>query len=186
MKKINVRLMVLAIIILLAGLSRLVVHFHNFTPIGAMALFGGVYFSDKWKAYLLPLASLFISDLLLQGIVYGGQYGFPLYDGWYWVYGIFVVIVAMGTLVKKTSFTNIVLLSIGASVAHWVISDFGVWMSGMNPLYTKDWNGLVLCYTMALPFLQNFLLGTLMYSAIFFGVFEFAQRRFPSLATKLV
>src|SRR5690349_4806804 len=84
MKKINIRFSVLLLMVLLAGLSRTAIQVYNFTPIAAMALFGGAYFSEKWKAFLWPLVSLFLGDLIIQGIIYKGQYGFPLYQGWYW------------------------------------------------------------------------------------------------------
>lgn len=183
MKKLNLRFSVLAFMIILAGISRLIVHIPNFTPIGAMALFGGAYFSDRWKAYLMPLMSLFLSDMIIQGVFYEGQYGFPLYQGWYWVYGTFVLIVFFGQwIIKKVTVGNVLMASIAASLAHWIITDFWVWQMGCTTtVYTKDWNGFVLCYKMAIPCLQGFLLGTLAYSAVFFGIFEIAQRQFPVL-----
>ena len=186
-KKIPVRFYVLAAMVVVAGLSRLVVHLDNFTPIGAMALFGGAYFSSKWKAYLLPLISLFISDLVIQGIVLQGKYGFPLYDGWYWVYGTFALIVLTGNyIIRKVTISNILIASIAAALGHWIITDFWVWYSGCNStLYTKDLKGFILCYTMAVPYMINFLLGTLFYSALLFGTFELAQKRFPILSKPL-
>ena len=182
MQKLNLRFSILSVIMILAGMCRLLVHIPNFTPIGAMALFGGAYFSDKWKAYLMPLMSLFLSDMIIQGIFYQGKYGFPLYEGWYWVYGTFALIVFFGQwIIKKVNVGNVLLASITASLAHWIITDFWVWNSGCNAMYTKDWNGFVLCYTMAIPYLQGFLMATLAYSGLFFGIFEIAQRRFPAL-----
>lgn len=183
-KKIHVRFYMLAVMIIIAGLSRLVIHIDNFTPVGAMALFGGAYFSNRWKAYLMPLFSLFLSDLILQGIIYEGQYGFPLYEGWYWVYGTFALIVLTGNMViKKVSVVNVLLASLIAALAHWLITDFWVWHSELNlALYPKTMDGLILCYTMAVPYLKNFFLSTVVYSAILFGLFELAQYRFPILS----
>lgn len=184
MKKINLRFSVLLLMVLITGLSRMIIQIDNFTPIGAMALFGGAYFSDRWKAFLLPLVSLFLSDMLIQGVIYKGQFGFPLYESWYYVYGTFALIVLFGTwMLKKVTVKNILLAAIVSSLAHWIITDFGVWMSGCNlSVYTKDLNGFILCYTMALPYLKDFMLGTLFYSAILFGAFEWAQRKYPALA----
>ena len=175
--------------ILIAGLSRIVVHVDNFTPIGAMALFGGTYFSERWKAFLLPLISLFLSDMIIQGMIHQGKYGFPLYESWYYVYGTFALIVLFGKwILKKVNIKNILLAGVAASLAHWIITDFGVWVSGCNvSVYTKDLKGFLLCYYMAIPYLGGFLAGTLFYSAILFGVFEWAQRKYPVLAqTQLV
>ena len=42
-------------------------HLPNFTPVGALALFAGVYIAPKTKwALCLPLAVLFLSDLKLS------------------------------------------------------------------------------------------------------------------------
>ena len=59
LQKINLRNSLLVLMIIIAGASRLINFTHlnswsNFTPVGAMALFGGAYFSDKWKAFLVP------------------------------------------------------------------------------------------------------------------------------------
>ena len=47
----------------------------NFTLIGAMGLFGGAYFTKKWKAILFPVLTLFVSDLIIQSFVFNGKYG---------------------------------------------------------------------------------------------------------------
>jgi len=71
------RLAVIAGIILAAALFRLVPHWPNFTPVAAIALFGGTYLHKKYLAFLVPLTALFISDLILgfhpvMGWVYAG------------------------------------------------------------------------------------------------------------------
>src|SRR5207247_2925737 len=58
------RFTVLAAMILAAAASRLIPHPPNFTPIAAIALFGGAQFSSKRAALLVPLAGLFLSDLV--------------------------------------------------------------------------------------------------------------------------
>lgn len=183
-KKINIQFVVLAAMVVIAGFSRLVVHIDNFTPLGAMCIFGGAYFTDKWKAYLTPLITLFLSDLVIQGVVYQGKYGFPLYEGWYWIYGAFALIVFVGNyVVKHVSIVSIVLASCIAALTHWIVTDFGVWLGAANGIYTKDFNGFILCYTMAIPYMLKFLMGTLFYSAIMFGVYELVKRKLPIVET---
>ena len=159
----------------------------NFTPIGAMGLFAGAYFSQRGKAFFFPLLTLFISDMVINNVIYGGQYGF-IYDGWYWVYGIFALVVLLGNvLLKKVSLKNIVVASIAAAVTHWVLSDFTVWLSGGTDIRTqlplsRDWAGLQQALAQGFPFMRNFLAGTLAYGAIFFGGFELLKVRFPQLS----
>jgi len=59
------RLSLLTVMILAATAARLIPHPPNFSPIAAMALFGGAASADKRAAFLMPLAGLFLSDLVL-------------------------------------------------------------------------------------------------------------------------
>jgi len=183
-KIINPRTGVLALMILSAGAWRLLISsghspLTNFTPVGAMALFGGCYFSDKWKAYFLPLLTLWLSDLLLSYFVYYHDWRL-FYDGFLWAYGSFALMVLMGTFIKKANINNVILASISAALAHWIITDFGVWMGGH--LYPKTTEGLITCYVAAIPYMKNMLIGNLVFSGIMFGIFELAQRKFPILS----
>src|ERR1035437_7161951 len=70
------RFTMLAGMILAAAASRLIPHPPNFTPIAAIALFGGAQFSSQRAAFFVPLAGLFLSDLVLgfyaiTPVVYG-------------------------------------------------------------------------------------------------------------------
>jgi hypothetical protein len=69
----NKRLMTLSAIVVLAALTRLAPHPPNVTPIAAMALFGGAYFRGRKIAFLLPLAAMLLSDLVLgvRGLRHG-------------------------------------------------------------------------------------------------------------------
>src|SRR5215475_1890811 len=54
-----------AMLVLLAAVLRILPHPWNFTPIGAMALFSGSVFRDKWQKFPFPLAALFAGDLVV-------------------------------------------------------------------------------------------------------------------------
>ena len=47
-------------------------------------------------------------------------------------------------------------------IIFFLVSNFGVWTS--SDLYTKNLEGLITCYTMAIPFLQSSLIGTIIFS----------------------
>ncbi len=192
--KINPRFIVLLFLIVAAVATRFITESKystliNFTPIGAIALFGGAYFSNRWKAILIPMLSLFISDLLINAFYYNGQFGI-MYDGWYWVYGSFILMVFLGAwIIKQVSIQNVLLASAAVSIVHWIISDIGVFLGSCadittGQLYTKDLQGLLKCYLLALPYLKSMFLGTLCYSAIMFSAFELAKRKYPVLALK--
>ncbi len=192
MEKSKLRSALLVILLLAGSLSRIIIPIENFTAIGAIALFSGAYFRNPKMAVGISLLALFISDLLIQGIIWKGKYGFPLYAGWYWVYGTFIVIVLIGKWrIKKVKAGNIFFASVMASLAHWIISDFGVWIGGCTDIttglpFTQDVKGFVKCYYLALPFLKNFFLGTMFYSLVLFGCFEWVQSRLLHLEEESV
>jgi hypothetical protein len=167
-----IRRIVIVSLILLAALSRLVPHLPNVSPITALALFGGVYL-DKKYAFLIPMAALLISDYFL---------GF--YTGLEWVYGSFLAIGCIGLWLRKHEG---VLPTFGASLAgsllFFLVTNFGVWFSS-QVTYPHTLEGLGMCYTAAIPFFRNTLIGDLVYVGSMFGLFELVRRYLPALDKK--
>ena len=184
-QKINIRFGIVSLLILLAAFSRLIPHPPNFTPVGAMALFGAAYFSKRYLALVIPIIAMWLSDLVLNNVIYAQYFdSFVLfYPGFYWTYSAFIVIGLVGFfLLKRTKPQNILIASLSASILFFLLSNFGVWASGM--MYPKDFSGLLACYTAAIPFFQNTLMGDLVYCGVLFGAFEFAQYKLPLLKHK--
>jgi hypothetical protein len=153
-----------AMLILLAAMSRLLPHPANFTPLAAMALAGGVYL-DKRSALLVPLAALFASDLFL---------GF--HDTVLFVYGSFALIGILGLWLRShKTVLPVVGATLAGSAVFFIVTNFGVWLTGGGWNYPKTLQGLVECYVMAIPFLRNTVLGDLVYVGLLFGMFEFAE-----------
>src|SRR4051812_13133151 len=106
LKKINIRNSVLILMIIVAAITRSFNINHisdwvTFTPIGAVALFAGTYFKDKWKAFLVPLLVVFISDLALN---YAWLHKFVWFtNSSIVVYISLTVMVIMGMFVKKVT-----------------------------------------------------------------------------------
>ena len=183
-EKFNPRVAVLLILMIAAAAMRMpnaaqATPWASYTPIGAMGLFGGAYFTSRWKAVAFPLITLFVSDLIINYFVFGGKYGL-MYNGWYIIYSIFALIVFFGKwILQKVSVKNVVIAAVVTALGHWLISDFTVWLAGgtdlrtMTPL-TRDWAGLIQCYTQGFLFMKHFLIGNLVYSGILFGGFELA------------
>jgi hypothetical protein len=148
----------LAIALLVIGiLSRLVYHTPNFTPVLALALFGGVYL-NKRHALIVPLALMVLSDLLI---------GF--HDVIFFTWGSVVLISALGLGVRKQkSFPTILGASILSAVLFFLVTNFGVWLFK----YPHSIHGLTQCYVNAIPFFRTSLFSTLAYSAVLFGIYE--------------
>lgn len=152
-----------------AGL-RLVPHPPNFDPIGALALFGGAHVDDKRWAFILPLAAMFLSDVMI---------GF--HDQMLLVYSAFALIVGIGfTLRERRTPLPVIGAALAASTLFFILSNFGVWAFGS--LYPKTLEGLVACYVAAIPFFGNTIAGSLFYAAVLFGTFALAERKIPLFA----
>jgi hypothetical protein len=150
----------------------------NFTPVGAMALFGGAYF-DRSKAIIFPLLTLWLSDIMLSRFVYSGEWIF-FYDGFLWVYGAFALMVlAARWLQPDRNGTRFAGSSLVIVFIHWIVTDIGVWLSGT--LYPTTLEGLWLCLLAAIPFELNLLAGTLLYGGLMFWLFEYSKMKIPAL-----
>lgn len=151
--------------------------FANFSGLGAVAIFSGTYFKNRFAGYLFPMLVLLLSDLCL-GIVMGTSYVF--YGGWYFTYIAFALMVLVGQLViNKVAIANVFIASLAAVFVHWIVSDFGMWL-GFDT-YPKTLAGFWECLVAAIPYERNFLYGTLIYSLIMFVGFEALKSKFPSL-----
>jgi len=151
----------------------------NFTPVGAVALFGGTYFTDKWKAYLVPLGALFISDLVLN-YLYSSRIAID-YTATFWVYLSFAIIVFIGTRIKKVNFLSVGAASVLSVVIFSLLTDFP-WLYG-GALYPHTLLGYEQSLVAAIPFQKNMLLGDVVFGLILFGGFELAKNKYSVLRT---
>ena len=139
--------------------ARLVPHAPNFTPVVAAALFAGTVFRSRALAIAVPIAAMLLSDLVLGS------------EDWRIravIYAALVLPVVLGIWGRK--FRPIVALpplALSSSLLFFAASNLAVWaFSGM---YALDFSGLVQCYVLALPFLQNTVIGDLAWTAVLFG-----------------
>lgn len=164
----------LAGMILAATASRLIPHPPDFSPIAAIALFGGASFASKRAAFLVPLAGLFLSDLVL------GFYPITVV-----VYFSFALIVCLGFWVRRRRTAGrIAGAAITSAILFFVATNFGVW--AIENLYPKTFAGLIDCYVAAIPFFKNTLLSNLLYSTLLFGGLAAAESRFVQLCERPV
>ena len=144
--------------LLFAVLVRLIPHPPNFTPIIALALFGSTTFKNKWLEISLPILAMGISDLYL------GFYSISI-----WVYSSFFLISLLGLYWKKIQVKNVFI----SSLIFFIITNFGVWLGG----YPKTIEGFLLCYTMAIPFFINSILGDLFFSYLLKFSFGYSENK---------
>jgi hypothetical protein len=179
----NARFSTLVAIVVLAALSRFLPHPFNFTPIAAIALFGGAYFTNRWQAIILPMAAMLLSDTIIE---LQGNMGF--HSGTAMVYGAFAIIAVLGIIsLKKVTPLKVVSTALTSSVVFFLITNCAYFYPVpeiIDPTmisYPHTFEGLIASYTAGIPFLKNQILGDLFFSAVLFGGFALLQNRFKVL-----
>ena len=170
------RTAVLIAMIALSVAVRLAIHFshgafpYNFTPVEAIALFGGAYFADRRLAVLVPLAAMLLADLVI------GMHGLiPV------IYGCIALTALLGgNLRGRVRALPVAGYAFASAVMFYLVTNFFVWLTG--GMYPHDGAGLIACYVAGIPFFNGTLAGTLLWSALLFGGFELMQRRWTVLA----
>ncbi len=158
------------ILIVVAAFSRFMPHWHNFTAVGGAGLFGAYFFRNRIWAFILPLVAMWLSDLILNNIIYAAYYeGFVWFnETMIWVYVGFIALVAVGRVtIRSISIKNIVVGALAGSLVFFLISNFGSFVQ--NPVYPKSIGGLLMAYGAGLPFFLNTVLANVFFAGIFFG-----------------
>lgn len=161
-------------IFLFAILTRIAIppffgHPANFSPLNAIALFCGTCFHRRFIAFIIAILAAWLGDVLLSKLFFSHWVLF--YPGCYWQYTCYALITALGfTLKFKITPLRLVSASLASSLLFFIISNLGVWLSGL--LYPFTLTGLINCYLAAIPFFQNTLLSDLFFSIILFGCFK--------------
>jgi len=159
--------LVLLIAILSRVLPRLLhVTGGNVTTVGASLLFFGACLASgkRWHAAFAVVA-LAATDWWLT--VFGYGYSFHL-SGYVvtWLWYAAVILAASVALHRKHSWLGVGMSALACSTSFFLLSNFVVFLrSGMYP-HTLE--GLITCYTAAVPFYQNDLISTLVFSGLFF------------------
>lgn len=155
----------------------------GFAPQLAIAIFSGFIFTDnkKW-AFILPLASMLLSDCIyevLYQLKLSTIYGF-YGKGQLVNYALVALVTCIGFFIGKINLTRILGAAIAAPTLFFLLSNFEVWIGNTGYQRSKTLSGLLACYNDGLPFYKNSLAGTLIFSAILFGAYYFATSRAAS------
>ena len=177
-QNINTRNIVLLIIIVFITIMRLLTFkyqsWSNFTPVGAIAIFSGVYFSEKWKAYIMILSTFFLSDIIINHS-YTGHWS--LWSSFtFWNCLCFAIVVFIGALIKKINISTGLIIIIAPVLVHWLVMDLP-WIT----FYPNTLAGYGQSLIAAIPFEKNMLLGDVVFGVILFGGFEFAKIKYTVL-----
>ena len=160
-KNISIALFIIALL----ALSRVIPHPPNFTPVLGMAVFSGAIISKRLIAYLIPLMAMLLSDLYL-----GFHTSMPV------IYFSLAICVLIGTFIEsKVSILNSLLgISFGVLV-FFLITNFAVWYG--STMYEPSFSGLMTCYLMGLPFVQNTFISSIIYGMGAFLIYDIINKR---------
>ncbi len=176
MKRQDTSLVIIAVLMIVAAaLSRVFFYPVNYSPVIAMALFGGSVINNKKIAFALPLFAMLLSDIMFE--VFNVAQGFW---GWGQVfgYGILAVITILGFRLRKINVLNVLGFSIASSLLFYFLSNSGYWFleNRIYHTYTQDAAGYINCLIAGLPFLEKGLIVDAAFSAVFFGGFVLLER----------
>lgn len=176
---------VLATMIVLAALSRLLPHPPNFSPVEAIALFGGAYFASRAASLVVPLAAMLLADMAMAAMSGGLYAGYLFGVDFLLVYACIAVSTVLGwSLRGRISGARVLGFGLAGSVLFFLVTNAGVWAGGS--LYPRTADGLLAAYAAGIPFFKWTVAGTLFYSALLFGGFELLRRRAPALRLQTV
>ncbi len=153
----------------------------NIAPIGAIALFGGAMFERKWMAFIIPVFALLVSDLLMMNTdKYYGEY---MQSGSFLLnYVCFFAVVAIGFILRnRVTVLNVLAGSVASSIVFFALSNFASWIVNIDNTYTRDFAGLVKCYTMAIPFFKGTFYSDFIFNTVLFGSYFLLSTRMPAL-----
>ena len=136
-------------IFLALAASRFVPHPPNFSSLLALSFYVPAILGLRYIPALI--LSFAITDLFI------GFHGLALFT---WGSVIFIGLISKFFLVNRKNRIFGCLLSV---LIFFVITNFGVWSLGS---YGYTLNGLITCYTLALPFLGNTLISTIIFATI--------------------
>jgi hypothetical protein len=152
---------VAAIAGIIATILRIVPHPTNLTSVGAVGLFGGARVR-AWYAYLLPLAVMIGSDLILWALT-GFDYKYSIaHFSRVYVYASFMFYVLIGRWLRdKNSVASTTFAATLGGLQFFIVTNFCTWLFqplelvDAQYLYSRDLSGLAACFAAALPFYQG-------------------------------
>jgi hypothetical protein len=140
----------------------------NFAPIGAMALFGGTYLTNKKWAFAIPLIALFLGDVVLELVSPWGGFHANMLS----VYISFAIITCIGFWLRgKEKGQTIMVGSLVGSILFFLITNFSNSVAGLGATMIAG-----------IPFFKYTVMGDLVFNLLFFGSYALAKLKFPVLA----
>ncbi len=155
----------------------------GFSPILAISLFSGMMIKDKNSSFILPLAALFMSDVLIQVFYKVGLFPFAgFYSRQLINYGLLLLATLIGWALKGRNFGSLFTGIVAAPTVFFLLSNFSVWTStGAYQIYPKTFAGLMASYVAGLPFYERSLVATLVFLPVVMIAYNLIVKRRTAL-----
>jgi hypothetical protein len=156
----------------------------NVSPVAALALLAGYILRGRVLALAVPLIVLTMSDL------YFGGYAPKVMVS---VYALLALPALAGRSLNNfhqnqkspaLSVASVGATGLGFSVLFFLGTNLAVWSS--SSFYSMNLTGLLECYTAALPFFRQTILGDMIFVSLFFGSYAMGKVWLTSKADQLV
>ena len=147
-------------ILFVLAASRLIPHPPNFTSLIAISFYIPAIFGRK-----------FIPSVMLCFLITDIFIGF--HNTLFFTWGSVLII----GLISKYFALSIVKRISGAllgAVIFFIITNFGVWVNGS---YGYSFEGLILCYTLAIPFFSSSIISTFIFSAMIETIYNLGFKK---------
>ena len=156
---------------------------YGFAPQIAIALFGGSLFaSSKQVAFLLPILSMFLSDILYQILF---QFHLSPIQGFYEGQLVNYILIAgmsiFGFGLQGNQFSKYILGFLGAPTAYFILSNSLVWAAGGGYHHAFNFSGFIQTMVDGLPFYPYSVAGTLVFGGVLFGTFRILIPKFKAI-----
>jgi hypothetical protein len=148
--------------VILAVAFRFLPNTLGFAPVTASLLFFGARGSRRQMWF--PLALMAAGDIYLTRVIYSYPFTWDHLVTWAW----YAAILWVGTNLRENAKpVRVVLASAASSVSFFLVSNFAFWTTGL--MYPRTMDGLLTCYTAALPFFRRGLEGDVLFTCAMFA-----------------
>lgn len=155
------------------------INLSGFTAVIAVSLFAGLTIRDKKLAFLLPLVTLFVSDILLQVLYLINVFPYAgFYSGQIINYVLFILLTLTGLALRNYKTAGIIAAAFVGPTLFFLLSNFIVWKTQAELMgYNTNISGLWQSYTFGLPFYRNSLLSTAVLLPVFMVFYNIMLNR---------
>tara|TARA_Y100001970_G_scaffold286753_1_gene409701 strand:+ start:852 stop:1370 length:519 start_codon:yes stop_codon:yes gene_type:complete len=160
--------------IIILAMSRIIPHPPNFTPILASAIMAPILIKDRMFGIAIPIFAMFLSDIVI---------GFHSYQ---FVVYFSILIISLITPITK-NYLSLFIIAIISSIWFFIVTNFAVWI--IWDYYPKNIEGLISCYTLAIPFFKNTLISTSIFTcliAFLMNHIEIINKKTVNLISKII